>query len=358
MNWPWGTGRSRSSYEAPFHGNPKDASRIRVARVDGVDPTNRTVAVSWRGRNSGPPVDVPIWSDTGSYDLPKPGELTLIVFDDAARPFAVAFRDDAYFDRRETKGFLPPNNHGEKLLYSKEFGQRLWFKDDGNLELAVSTDEGIEIQPTRRLRAKHDQLVELIVGATRFALGVVRRAMGVAPTLDQDVVISDPGGSPHREFCVDVQYQVTSDPPSTVQRAFRMIGGTGVFDDQGRPILSDGVPLRFLLEVLPTVGGGAIKLASFTVDMKGSVSITSAFQLFVQANQKVNVTAPMVELWANQIFLGMVPRDVALLGQAFLLAYSTHIHIAPQLPAGSLPTSVPLPPIPSAAVLSTTVHLQ
>lgn len=350
-------GRKRGAFEAPFHGYPRERPSTAIGIIDGVNPDDRTVDVSYLGMSGGAE-RVDIWADDGGFSLPKPGTMVMLVFDDRLRPHVMGYREIGWKNRMGT-GQVPPISHGEKVYQSKEFGQRMYFRSDGVLEIMAAGEEGIEIKPTRRLRAYSSQLVELFANTSRMALGVVRRATGLAPTLDEDTVIPDPtqGGQPHREFNVDVAFAPGPPPLSATGRAFRIVGGTGVIDDMGKPeISSSGFPLRFVLEILANAGGGSVPLSSFTMDAGGNINISA--QLEAQINAVlVSITAARVEVKAANIVLGLLPQDVALFANRFLTLYAMHFHPAPQAPAGVLPTGTPIPPIPSPLVTSQIVQL-
>lgn len=350
--------RKKGPFEAPFHNSPRSRPTCLTAVVDGVNP-DRSLRVSYLGQESGPS-QIAIWGDFGNCALPVTNTLTLVVIDDAGRGHAIGFRE-AGWPNREGTGQVPPVKIGEMIWQSKETGQRLNFRQDGGLELMTAGEEGIEIRPTRRFRIQRTPLFEVFAGAVRMSLGVVRRATGISVTLDEDNVIPTiPGGPPHREFCVDIGYVPQPPPSSPLLRAFRLIGGTGVIDDNGVPELGTfaKLPLRFVLEVLAPGVASVLPLSVIQVDEVGNFSLSTSAVMQLESAIMTRILAPVVQIKAGAILLGSVPLDFAMLAYRFLLFFAQHIHLAPQAPAGILPTTPPVVPIPGPFVASGTVALQ
>lgn len=354
-------GRKKTPYEKPGGGFPRPGgertTRIFRGEVTGVFPDERTVECSWSGRR-GSPERIPLFSDVGDYSLPKPGDIVLIVVDSADQPYVIAFRDLSYPDRVKT-GQLPPVTHGERMWFSKEFRQRLYFREDGSLQLFSPGDEGFEVLPTRRVRVRAPQLFETLSNAGKLLYGVVRRPTGLSPTTDEDEVITNPpkvpGATPHKEFYVDVNYEVMPPPLASGGKAGRFVFGTGVIDDSGVPRFSTlGAPLRAALEIMNL---GGIPLASFQIDAAGNVMLNAnAIAQFKSMLQIV--VAPVTWVRSQSILLGTAPNDVALLSMRFLAFYNLHQHLVPQLPAGTTLSTPPLPRIPEPMVTSRTVFVQ
>lgn len=351
--------RKQGPFESPYGNSPRSRPSFLTAVVDGIDPDKRSLRVSYLGQESGP-AEVAMWGDFGGCALPVPNTLVFIAIDDAGRGHAIGCRENGWPQRLENNQ-VPPIKSGEQVWQSKEFGQRMFFRQDGGLELMTNGEEGIEIKPTRRFRIQRSPLFEVLSGAVRMSLGVVRRATGISLTLDEDNVIPTvPGGPPHREFCVDIGYLPQPPPASPLQRAFRFIGGTGVIDDNGAPELGSfaKLPLRFVLEVLAPGVSSVLPLSAIQVDAVGNFSLSSAAVTQFESAIMTRIMAPVVQIKAGAILLGSYPLDVAMMAYRFLLFFSQHIHLAAQAPAGILPTTPPVVPIPGPFVAAERVFIQ